>query len=82
MGHALRNVMPERRLWRFGVAVHVARPLSRIVRGFVRAIYLSRGRRAQRDVARYFADRGTPLTDAQEREIAARVMSSGWMRRG
>jgi hypothetical protein len=55
-----------------------------ISRAFYRvtaAIYASRSKRAGREIAQHLANRGTPLTDAVEREIAQRLMGGGWSRR-
>jgi hypothetical protein len=62
-----------RRLW---TAVQAA--VSRAFYRIANAIYVSRSKRAQRDIAQAFADRGMPLTDAAEREIAARFMNGDW----
>ena len=61
------------RLW---VAVQTA--VSRAFYGVANAIYVSRSKRAQREIAQTFADRGMTLTDATEREIAARFTNGDW----
>jgi hypothetical protein len=55
--------------------------ISRAFYGIAAAIYASRSKRVNREITQHFANREMPLTDAAEREIAARFMSSGWLRR-
>lgn len=51
---------------------------SRVFSRIANAVYASRSKRAQREIAQRLVSRGMPLTDAGEREIAARLMGGGW----
>jgi hypothetical protein len=74
-----RNSAIAPAIGRFWKAVQAT--ISRAFYGFTAAIYTSRSKRVGREIGQYFARRDMPLTDAVEREIAQRFMSSGWLRR-
>jgi hypothetical protein len=74
-----RNSAITPAIGRFWKAVQAT--ISRAFYGIAAAIYVSRSKRVNREIAQHFANRGTALTDAAEREIAQRFMSSGWLRR-
>ena len=52
--------------------------ISRQFRDIGDAIYCSRARQAQREIARHLADGGMPMSDAAERELAAKLMRGDW----
>ncbi len=54
------------------------RGLSRVFGGVIDAIYVSRAKQSRRDIALHLAQRGTPLTDAAERELVTRLMTGDW----
>jgi hypothetical protein len=62
------------------VAAAVGKPAGKsILTRFYEAITQAQQRRAQHEVARYFANRG-PLSDAIEREIMRRLSGPPWTR--
>ncbi len=52
--------------------------LQRIFGAILDAMYESRQRQAEREIARFVALRGGRMTDEFEREIARRLITSDW----
>ena len=67
------NTPATQQLWRA-----VRATVSRQFRGIGDAIYRSRARQAQHEIARHLADGGRPMSDAAERELAAKLMRGDW----
>jgi hypothetical protein len=49
-----------------------------IIRFIFESIHESQPRKAERDIANFFARRGGCITDAFEREVTRRLFSSDW----
>lgn len=52
--------------------------LGRVFSALLEAMHESRRRQAEREIARYVALRGGPMTDSLERDIARRLFTSDW----
>jgi len=80
---AITETAPSRRRRRSAPAIQqiwqAARAtMSRQFRGIGDAIYRSRATQAQREIVRHLADGGMPMSDAAEREMAAKLMRGDW----
>ncbi len=64
---------PKRKVIVNGIAI-----LGRIFGAILEAMYESRQRQAEREIARFVALRGGRVTDELEREIARRLFRSEW----